>query len=44
MNDIFADMPEVRAYIDDILVAAKSSHEHHLVVLSKILKGLQKRV
>jgi hypothetical protein len=44
MNNIFAEMPEVRAYIDDILVATKGAYEHHLVVLSKILKRLQKRV
>jgi Reverse transcriptase (RNA-dependent DNA polymerase) len=43
MNNIFADMPKVRAYIDDILVATKGSYENHLVVLSKILKRLQKR-
>jgi hypothetical protein len=42
MNNIFADMPEVRAYIDDILVATKGSYEHHLVVLSNILTRLQK--
>jgi hypothetical protein len=42
MNNIFADMPEVRAYIDDISVATKGSYEHHLVVLSKILTRLQK--
>jgi Reverse transcriptase (RNA-dependent DNA polymerase) len=41
MNKIFADMPEVRAYIDDILIATKSSYEHHLVVLSKILERLR---
>jgi hypothetical protein len=44
MNNICADMPKVRAYIDDILVATKGSHEHHLVVVSKILERLQKRV
>jgi Reverse transcriptase (RNA-dependent DNA polymerase) len=43
MNNIFADMPEVRAYIDDILVPTKGSYEHHLVVLSKILTRLQKK-
>jgi Reverse transcriptase (RNA-dependent DNA polymerase) len=43
MNNIFADMPEVRAYIDDILIARKSSYEHHLEVLSKILTRLQKK-
>jgi Reverse transcriptase (RNA-dependent DNA polymerase) len=43
MNNIFADLPEVRAYIDDILVATKSLYEQHLVVLSKILERLQKR-
>jgi hypothetical protein len=43
MNNIFADMPEVRAYIDDILVATKGSYEHHLIVLSKILTRLQKK-
>jgi Reverse transcriptase (RNA-dependent DNA polymerase) len=43
MHNIFADMPEVRAYIDDIFVATKGSYEHHLVVLSKILKRAQKR-
>jgi Reverse transcriptase (RNA-dependent DNA polymerase) len=41
MNNIFADMPEVRAYIDDIVVATKCSYEHHLVALSKILTRLQ---
>jgi hypothetical protein len=43
MNNIFADMPKVRAYIYDILVATKGSYEHHLIVLSKILERLQKR-
>jgi Reverse transcriptase (RNA-dependent DNA polymerase) len=43
MNNIFADMPEVRAYIDDVLVATKGSYEHQLVVLSKILERLQKK-
>jgi Reverse transcriptase (RNA-dependent DNA polymerase) len=43
MHNIFADKSEVRAYIDDILVATKGSYEHHLVVLSKILERLQKR-
>jgi hypothetical protein len=41
MNNIFADMPEVRAYIGDILVATKGSYEHHLIVPSKILTRLQ---
>jgi hypothetical protein len=44
MNNIFADMPEVRACLDDILVPTKGSFEHHLIVLSKILERLQKRV
>jgi hypothetical protein len=43
MNNIFGDMPEVRAYIDDILLATKGSYEHHLVVLSKILKRMLER-
>jgi Reverse transcriptase (RNA-dependent DNA polymerase) len=43
MNNIFADMPEVRAYTDDILVATKGSYEHHLIVLSKILTRLRKK-
>jgi hypothetical protein len=42
MNNIFADMPEVRAYIDDVLLTTKGSYEHHLVVLSKIIERLQK--
>jgi hypothetical protein len=42
MNNIFADMPKVRAYIDDILVATKGSYEHHLIVLNKILTRLRK--
>jgi Reverse transcriptase (RNA-dependent DNA polymerase) len=43
MNNIFVDMSEVRAYIDDILVATKGSYEHNLVVLSEIIKRLQKK-
>jgi Reverse transcriptase (RNA-dependent DNA polymerase) len=43
MNNIFADMPEVRTYIHDILVTTKGSYEHHLIVLSKILTQLQKK-
>jgi Reverse transcriptase (RNA-dependent DNA polymerase) len=42
MNNIFADMPEVRANVDDILVATKGSYEHHLVVLRKLLERLRK--
>jgi Reverse transcriptase (RNA-dependent DNA polymerase) len=38
MNNIFADMPKVRAYIDDILVATKRSYKHHLAVLGQILE------
>jgi Reverse transcriptase (RNA-dependent DNA polymerase) len=43
MNNIFADMSKVRAYIDDTLVATKGSYKHHLIVLSKILTRLQKQ-
>jgi hypothetical protein len=43
MNNIFGDMPKVKAYIDDILVATKGSYEHHLIVLNKILTRLRKK-
>lgn len=43
MGDLFADMEEVRTYIDDILLIDKGSWEEHLDKLAAILTRLKKQ-
>ena len=41
MSSIFADMPEVIVYIDDICVITKGSFQDHLKVLEEVFSRLQ---
>lgn len=42
MNDLFAGMAEVRAYIDDLLVITNGSFEEHLAKLDVVLGRLRR--
>ena len=42
MNELFAGIEEVKAYIDDLLVITKGSWEDHLQKLEKVLHRLDK--
>ena len=42
MNDLFAGLDYVRAYIDDLLIISNGTLEDHLQKISKALKILQK--
>eukprot|EP00957_Ditylum_brightwellii_P130106 9923873-Ditylum_brightwellii.AAC.1 len=42
MGDLFADLDNVRAYIDDLLVLTKGSWEDHLAELNEVLTRLMK--
>ena len=42
MGDLFADLENVRAYIDDLLVLTKGSWEDHLAKLNEVLTRLTK--
>ena len=42
MNDLFAGLDYVRAYIDDLLIISNGTFEDHLQKISKALKILQK--
>ena len=42
MNNAFANMTEVREYIDNIL-AVRKAHEEHLLVPARVLQGLQQK-
>jgi hypothetical protein len=41
MNELFADLEGVKAYIDDLLVITKGSWQHHLDKLEIALSRLQ---
>ena len=40
MNDIMGDLPNVRAYVDDILVTMAGSFEDHLKHIELVLQHL----
>ena len=42
MGDLFADLENVQAYIDDLLVLTKGSWEDHLAKLHEVLTRLTK--
>ena len=42
MGDLFADLENVQAYIDDLLVLTKGSWEDHLAKLNEVLTRLTK--
>eukprot|EP00957_Ditylum_brightwellii_P123742 9433526-Ditylum_brightwellii.AAC.1 len=42
MGDLFADLENVQAYIDDLLVLTKGSWEDHLAELNEMLTRLTK--
>eukprot|EP00957_Ditylum_brightwellii_P037501 2835835-Ditylum_brightwellii.AAC.1 len=42
MRDLFADLENVQAYIDNLLVLTKGSWEDHLAELNKVLTRLTK--
>jgi transposase InsO family protein len=41
MSNIFANIPEVIVYLDDILICTQDTFEHHLEILHKALQTLQ---
>eukprot|EP00957_Ditylum_brightwellii_P157226 11966221-Ditylum_brightwellii.AAC.1 len=42
MGDLFADLENVRAYIDNLLVLTKGNWENHLAKLNEVLSRLTK--